>query len=372
MKVATLLFAVLSISLLHQAHAEKIKLGDDKFLNISLLIQPQFAAAQRAAPNGDVGTDLFLRRGRLILSGQYDPRISFVFITDQPNWGKNGDFSSTFIIQDALASFKVAPELTISAGFLLLPFLRNNIESAGSLNTVDFRTPVIRFLPTGRAFRDAGIELHGLVADDRIYYRVGMFNGTAGKAATMTTPAVNPRDAPRFTGMVRYNIMGKDDAYAVPGIYFATEPVISVGIGADLQSRAIGTTATPGSTRYLGLALDAFAEYPLDADNELVAEGAVIRYDQYAAGAVPDNAIAFYIQAGYRFDQLEPVASVEYFNGDLPGSGVTTYRVGLNYWLAKHTYNLKGELAIPRLEQVSGGPAVQNNVTGTLQAQLVF
>jgi hypothetical protein len=371
MKQVILTIAVLSISISTRAHAEKIQLGEDKFLNISLLIQSQFAAAQRAAPNGDVGTDLFLRRGRLILSGQYDPRISFVFITDQPNWGRNGDFSSTFIIQDALGSFKVAPELTISAGFLLLPFLRNNLESAGSLNTVDFRTPVIRF-PTARAFRDAGVEAHGLLADDRIYYRAGIFNGIAGKAATMTTEEINPRDAPRFTGMVRYNLMGKDDGYALPGIYFATSPVISVGFGADLQSHAIGTAATPGSTRYLGLALDAFVDYPFDADHELVAEGAIIRYDQYAAGAVPDNAIAFYAQAGYRFGLLEPVASVEYFNGDLPGSGATTYRVGLNYWLAKHTYNLKAELAIPRLEQVAGGPAVQNNLTGTLQAQLVF
>jgi hypothetical protein len=371
MKQVILTIAVLSISISTRAHAEKIQLGEDKFLNISLLIQPQFAAAQRAAPNGDVGTDLFLRRGRLILSGQYDPRISFVFITDQPNWGRNGDFSSTFIIQDALASFKVAPELTISAGFLLLPFLRNNLESAGSLNTVDFRTPVIRF-PTARAFRDAGVEARGLVADERIHYRVGIFNGIAGKAATMTTPEINPRDAPRFTGMVRYNLMGKDEGYAVPGIYFATSPVISVGFGADLQSHAIGPGPTPGSTRYLGLALDAFVDYPLDADHELVAEAAIIRYDQYAAVAGPDNAIAIYVQAGYRFGLLEPVASVEYFNGDLPGSGATTYRVGLNYWLAKHTYNVKAELALPRLEQVAGGPAVQNNLTGTLQAQLVF
>lgn len=371
MKQVFLTLGVLTILISTRAHAEKIQLGDDKFLNVSLLIQPQFVAAEGAAPNGDVGTDLFLRRGRLILSGQYDPRISFVFITDQPNWGRNGDFSSAFIIQDALASFKVAPELTISAGFLLLPFLRNNIVSAGALNTVDFRIPVIRF-PAGRAFRDAGVEVHGLLADERIYYRAGIFNGVAGRPATMTTPELNARDAPRFTGMVRYNIMGKDDAYAFPGIYFATSPVINVGIGADLQSHAIAPGPTPGSTRYLGLALDAFVEYPFDADNELIAEGAIIRYDQYAAAAGPDNAIAFYVQAGYRFGMVEPVASVEYFNGDLPGSGATTYRVGLNYWLAKHTYNVKAELAIPRNEQVAGAPAVQNNLAGTVQAQLVF
>lgn len=353
------------------ARAEKIKFSDDKFLNIGLLIQPQFATTQRGTPDGGFSTDLFLRRGRLILSGQIDPRLSFVFITDQANWGKNGDFSSAFIIQDALASYKVAPELVISAGFMLTPFLRNNIESAGALNTVDFRSPVIKF-PTGRAFRDPGVELKGLIADDKIYYRVGIFNGIAGKAGTATTSAVNTNDAPRFTGMVRYNVMGKDDAYAVPGITFGTAPVISVGVGFDVQSHALGSAATPGSTRYLAYAVDGFVDYPIDADNEVVAEGALIRYDQYGAGAVPDKAVALYLQAGYRYEQIEPVVAVEYFNGDLPGADVTTFRIGVNYWLAKHTYNLKAEIAIPRLEQVDGAPAVQNNVTGTLQAQLVF
>ncbi len=196
------------------ARAEKIKLGDDRFVNLGLLIQPQLVVAQRAAPNGDPGTDLFLRRGRLILSGQLDPRLSFVFITDQPNWAKGGDYSSTFLVQDALASFRVAPELTLSAGFMLVPFVRNNLTSAGALNTVDFRTAVIKF-PAGKAFRDAGVEARGLVLDDQLYYRVGVFNGVGGKAATATTPEVNPSDAPRFAGMIRYNLVGKDDGYAL-------------------------------------------------------------------------------------------------------------------------------------------------------------
>ncbi len=148
--------------------------------------------------------------------------------------------------------------------------------------------------------------------------------------------------------------------------------MISLGVGADVQAHGAGSSSTPGSTRYLAFAADAFVDYPLDADNELVGEAAVIRYDQYATAAGPDRAIAAYVQAGYRYEQIEPVIAVEYFNADAAGADVTTIRLGVNYWLAKHAYNLKAELAIPRLEQVEGAPAVHNNLTGTLQAQLVF
>jgi hypothetical protein len=367
---ARLSVIALMIALPSVAFADRIDLGDDRWINVGALIQPQFVLAQRGAPDGGVSSDMFLRRGRILLAGQFDSAISFVFDTDEPNWGKGGDYSSTFLIQDALASYTVAPGLTISAGFMLVPFLRNNIESANALNTVDFRTAVIRF-PTAHAFRDAGAELRGLLVGDRIYYRVGVFNGIAGRAATMTTEAVNATDAPRLTGMIRYNIKGKDDAYALPGIYFGTEPVISVGVGADLQNNAIGTVSTP-SPRYLAYAADAFVDIPFDANNELVAEGAAIRYDHYPAGMVPDTAFAFYAQAGYRIFAIEPVASVEYFNGRLPGSKITNYRFGIDYWVRKHTYNVKAELTIPRQEQVAGAAIVENNLTGILQAQLAF
>lgn len=366
---ATLALVMLGVLAPIGARAEKLKIDDDTFLNFGLMIQPQLLLAQDGAPNGNVSSDIFLRRGRVILSGQVDSKIGFVFITDHVNWGRNGDYGSPFIIQDALATYKLGPWLTIDAGFMLLPFLRNNYESASSLNTVDFRTPVIRF-PTARAFRDMGVGARGLLADGKVYYRAGVFNGVAGRAATMATPEQNRGDAPRLTGTVRYNLLGKEDGYAWPGIYFAKEPVASIGIGVDWQHRALGGDAT--ASRYLAYAVDGFLDYPLDEDNEIIAEGALIRYDHYAGVTPEDRALAWYLQAGYRYRQVEPVVTVEYFNGTGPGSRVVTFRVGVNAWVSKHAYNVKFELAIPRLEQVEGAPEVQNNLVGTVQAQAQF
>ena len=81
---------------------------------------------------------------------------------------------------------------------------------------------------------------------------------------------------------------------------------------------------------------------------------------------------AFYVEGGYRFMKVEPVAAVEYFKGDSQGSKIITYRAGLNFWITKHNYNLKAEVAIPDQEELADGTEPPNNIVGTLQAQVVL
>ena len=349
-----------------QAGAEKIVIDEDTFYTIGILAQPQLTFGENLTPDGGWNSDFLVRRGRIVLTGQVDSNIGFVLITDQPNWGKNGDYSAQFILQDALASYKFGPELTIDAGFMLLPFTRNNFLSAGALNTVDFRTPVIKF-PISRAFRDMGVEVRGLLANDAVYYRAGIFNGIASKAANPTgmppTPELNGSDVPRFTGTVRYNLSGKEDAYAFSGIYFAKEPVISFGVGVDYQTEAYGP-----DTKHLGLNADVFLEYPIDADNEIVASAAFLHYPQYSAA--DKSASALYLEAGYRFGFIEPLVIVESFM-DEDDPRLTTVRAGVNFWVTQHKYNVKAELAIPLNEDPPGGSA-NNDLSATIQTQVVF
>ncbi|HWM85818.1 MAG TPA: porin [Kofleriaceae bacterium] len=351
-----------------EARAEKITVDDDTFFNIGVLIQPQFTATEDASPDGDWGTDFFLRRGRLLLTGQFDPHISFIFVTDQANFGKNGDFTTQFIVQDAVAAYKVGPAFQISAGFMLLPFIRNGFTSASQLSTIDYRAGVIKFPATGRAFRDMGVEVRGLVAQDRVYYRAGVFSGING-SVTDTGDEINPGDVPRLTGTVRFNILGKDEGYAPPALSFGTTPLCSVGVALDWQKDAFGDT---DSSRYLAMAADIFVDFPMPGDQEFTAQAAIIRYDSYAQAGVVDEANAFFVEGGYRFMQFEPVFAVEWFNGDAPGTGLTTYRAGLNYFITKHTYNLKAELAIPDPEELEDGTDPPSNMVATVQAQVSF
>jgi len=354
------------------ARAEKLVIDDDTFLNIGALLQPQVVFGENQTPNGGWNSDFLLRRGRIVLSGQVDSHIGFVLITDMPNWGKGGAYDQQFLIQDGLASYKFGPELTIDAGFMLLPFVRNNYVSAGALNTVDFHTLTIKF-PISKAFRDMGVEARGLLLEDKIYYRAGIFNGIASKPAVAdpATPAINDADAPRLTGNVRYNIAGKEDAYAFPGIYFTKEPIINIGIGVDWQHEAYGP-----DSQHLGLNADLFVDYPLDASNELIASAAFLHYEDALIGAVAgtahEAANGFYVEAGFRLDTIEPVVSLESYDGD------TTLRqsqvkAGLNWWVTQHRYNVKAEITIPFNEDPPApAPAAVNNKVVTLQTQMVF
>jgi hypothetical protein len=358
------------------ARAEKFVIDDDTFLNIGLLLQPQVTFGENGTPNRGWNSDFLLRRGRIVLSGQVDSHIGFVLITDMPSWGKGGEYNQPFIIQDALASYKFGPELTIDAGFMLLPFVRNNYVSAGGLNTVDFHSLTIKF-PTGRAFRDMGVEARGLLLDDKIYYRAGIFQGIASKAAVTDpaapVPAINDADAPRVTANVRYNIAGKEDAYAFPGIYFAKDPVINVGVGVDWQHESYG----PGS-QHLGLSADVFVEYPTAVDQELVAAAAFMHYEDApilvggVAGIGHEAANAYYVEAGYRVDVIEPVVSLESFDGDKT-LRLSQVKAGVNWWVTQHRYNIKAEISLPFNEE-STPPAtpVKNDKVVTLQTQMVF
>jgi hypothetical protein len=350
------------------ARAEKLVIDDDTFVNIGVLVQPQLLFTQDAAPAGGWTSDIFLRRGRIILSGQVDSHIGFVLVTDQPNWGKNGEYGATMLIQDAVASYKFGPGLTVDAGFMLLPFLRNNYVSAGALHTIDFHANVIKF-PISKAFRDMGIVVRGLLADDRIYYRAGIFNGIASRAGDPTTtpptPELNGSDSPRFTGTVRFNVAGKEDAYALPGIYFAAAPIISVGVGLDYQNEAYGV-----DSKHLGFNVDAHMEYPLGADNELIASAAFLRYADYGAGVAHEEGDAFFLEAGFRYQVIEPILSYEWFDGENT-LRQSTLRAGLNWWIQQHKYNLKAEVAFPSNEDPPGGSAA-NDVVATVQMQASF
>jgi hypothetical protein len=178
------------------------------------------------------------------------------------------------------------------------------------------------------------------------------------------TPELNGDDAPRLTGTVRYNIAGKEDAYAFSGIYFAKAPVISVGVGADWQNEAFGK-----DTKYFGVNGDVFVDYPLDADNEIVASAAFIHYGDQLTGAVRESANAYYVEAGYRFQMIEPVVTFETFDGK-NSPRLSTIRAGVNWWITQHRYNLKAEIALPSNEE--GAPAAADNKVITLQTQVVF
>jgi hypothetical protein len=350
------------------AHAAKIVIDENTNVTLSALLQPQAAVAQDAAPDGTAGTDFFLRRARLIVGGQLGKVVSFFVDTEQANLGKDGNWETSVFVQDAFLSLTPTDFLAIDAGMMLIPFTRHDLQSAASLNGIDYHSKLIQFTAgSNKVWRDAGVQVRADVASGIVQLRGGVFNGIEGtKDDTMTmTPGRNKSDLPRVAGHARYNILGgPEKVFFYPGIAFSDHPMLSVGVGADWQKDAVmnGTD----NVDHLGLAADVFLEYPTVTDQEIVFQASGFKYDDGAG--VATTGVGFFSEAGYRVGWIEPIAAIEHFDGDaaMNGGDFNGYHLGAAAFIDKHKTNVKLDLAIT---QTAGG---KNIGSGTLQAQLYF
>jgi hypothetical protein len=346
------------------AHAVKVPLGENAALNVSVLAQPWAQVSTGAAPTGGASTDFFLRRIRLLIFGNVTDRLSFFVDTDQPNLGRDGNWTPAFFIQDAFLSVKLAEGHWLDAGMILLPFTHHSLQGAVALNTVDYHSALIR--PTrglGPAWRDAGVQARGFVGP--LHYRVGVFNGVEGQTARENQPALNIDDVPRAVGHVRYNVLGREEGFFLQGIYFDNQPRLSVGVGADYQPRAVVSGAMAQDA--LAVGADLFLEYPLGADQALVFQTNAFRYWQGAENT--NSGFGLFGEVGYLFGPWEPVLSAEYYNAEVRTSDFFALRPGVNFWFDKHLFNFKAEVALVRQGLLAQAPT---QLVGTAQLQLFY
>ncbi len=340
-------FRVLAVALLlgasQPALAVNVFTRDEVSLNVGVLLHPQLQLTANGAPNGSYpGTDVYLRRLRLLVYGNATQRISFFLMTDSPNFGKGGNYDTSLYVQDAFVSFQLIDGLWVDGGLLLLPFSRHGMQGATALNSVDYHSGVIRY-PTGsqKVWRDGGVQLRGAFLDKRLTFRAGAFRGSrpGTDARTPELPPLNPEGAPRLAGTVRYALLGTDDGLFLSGLYFAERPVVSVGVSAVYQSKSV--YGPHGVTDHLGLSADVFAEVPIAADQELIFQGAYYHYRQGTGSAETGHGLL--TELGYRYQWLEPVVGYDWFNGDARTADLRAFKAGLNFWIQKHTFNVKAE-----------------------------
>ncbi len=354
--------------------------ANDRSLSVGVLLQTQATFTAKGAPNGDLSTDFFLRRVRMYAAGQIAKGLTFFLQIDQPNLDKGGDFSGPPFFRDAVMSYEVVRELSIDAGLILEPFTHNSLEGAGSLHTIDYRNGGLLYPATeGRLFSDTGVQLRGLVIGDRLHYRVVAFEGARGPAEAGVMPGatgvvpVNEKGIPRFMGMLRLNLLGVEDKFFFQGVYFTDHPLLSIGVGADYQPHALRVGAAPNQSpnvfNYSAFNADVFLEYPLPGDMEIIANAAVVKWNQ-GTGSIQTGTSVFG-EAGFRIGIIEPIIAGDYFKAE---NNVRTFwdiRPELNLWFRKNNANVKAEFAYVKDERPSGGAATISKI-GTIQGQVYF
>ncbi|MFO7870030.1 MAG: porin [Kiritimatiellia bacterium] len=222
----------------------KWELEGESWMKVSFLGQVHCSYAENADPEADV----YLRRGRLIISGGVTDGVRFFVETDNDNAGKAGSGSSSTDIQDAFVDLRLGPadhwtgDHWLEAGLILLPFSFENRSSAASLLGIDYNASTIKFV-NHFVWRDYGIELHGNFGP-RVSYCGGVFDGYDDADGIKS-----PNAEPRCTGHLAVNLVGEaETGWFYSQSRLSDDSYLSVGVGGDIQDSATLTETAEGAT----------------------------------------------------------------------------------------------------------------------------
>src|SRR6202022_3847903 len=106
-----------------------VKVNDNVFFRFGIQLQA-WADEQQDAVTKGYAQNLFIRRGRFLVTGQVAPNVTFFFQTDNPNVGKVPKaLGSGFLLQDFWAQWKINDAFMLSGGEFLVPLSRIELTS---------------------------------------------------------------------------------------------------------------------------------------------------------------------------------------------------------------------------------------------------
>jgi len=329
--------------------AFKIEAPNGSSLKLGVLLQPQFQAL------GDVTRDsmalnMFVRRTRILVGGSLFGSVEYFLDTDYPNLflanNVAGNPAATpptadtsvkntpgMNVQDAFVTYKaVGDAFKIDAGYMLPPLAHNAVQGAGTLYSWDYFTYSFQHSnafgttsnPVGR---DAGLQLRGLVIDNHLEYRVGLFQGLRDG---QTPTEVGANNMFRATGRVQVNILDAETGFFYAGSYLGSKTVLSLGGSFDIQDD------------YKYFAGDIFADLPVGG-NVITAQLNVAHWDGGDFLALVKQT-AVMAEAGFHISDLHlaPIVRFEKLlvDPDAPADQ-TRFALGLAYFPSGHNINLK-------------------------------
>jgi hypothetical protein len=314
-------------------------------IKFGFLLQPQYSAVGSATLSG-VSQNLFIRRTRILVGGTLFGTVEYFFDTDYPNLflannvpGENGAPNTSvkgtpgMNIQDAFATFKaVGDMLKVDAGYMLPPMSHNAVQGAGTLYGWDYFAYSFQH---GNVFnssanpvgRDAGVELRGLVLDQHLEYRAGLFQGLRNAE---TATEVGSRNAFRYTGRLQVNLLDAETGFFYAGTYLGKKKVASIGGSVDFQ----------GKYRYYDA--DAIVDMPA-GPGVVTAQLNVAHWNGGTFIPTLLSQTAIMGEAGYLIDavHLSPIVRVEHLEGSGTLRNQNRYAGGLAFWPYGHNSNLK-------------------------------
>ncbi len=316
----------------------KWDISEDSWMKLSLVLQPHASYTKDA----ETETDFYLRRARIVLTGQVMDGVKVFAETDSSNMGRSGS-KNEFKLQDAFIDFQLAgSDHWIKTGLILLPFSYENKSSAASLLGVDYNVEAVKLVNTF-VWRDYGAELHGSFVD-KVEYSLGVFDGY-----DVSGGPKNPDAELRFTGHVGVNLLGEAcTAWFYPQNDLGKANFLRLGAGFDMQNKATRTIIAPAEGDEEGVektmiqdneawVADFQSGFGISEMCDILINGAYYQWDNKAF----DGNTAF-VETGMLY-QKKIMPTFKYSLQDADGADtVSDYTIGLDYFLKGH--NVRGGL----------------------------
>ena len=359
---AAVVVALLAVAAPASAQAI-IKVNDNVNFRFGMLLQGWADWQELSGATGATAgwqQNLFIRRARILFSGNIAKNVSFFLDTENTNLGKNPknttgtQLGTGFQLLDFYGEWKIATEFQLQGGLILIPLCRNCNESAASQLTLDYGS--FSFLENGPTQstigRDTGFQVKGYLASGRLGYRLGAYQGVRQTGS---------HNSFRFTGRLDYNFLDLEQTQFYPGTYLAAKKVFALG----------GSYDTQGD--YRAFAFDAFLNLPVGKD-ALTFEADYINYDGGSTFTTLYKQNTFLIQGGWYFGGPKVMPFLRYetqsFNEDIRKVGNSrNMQLGLTWYPYGQNYKITGAWT---RRQKPDDPKTATTSEFTLQMQVFY
>ncbi|MDR2561557.1 MAG: OprO/OprP family phosphate-selective porin [Holophagales bacterium] len=334
-------------SLFLSAQAPATIEGKESTLKIGFMAQPSFEAVESSNSKLEgTSQNLFLRRMRLMLSGNIGTDFEYFIITDDATLGKGvADGTKTnggFVIQDAVLTYKFTEKIKLDAGLIIVPLSHISTQAATNLHSWDFGTYAFsQSSPMGSSTnRDGGMQVRGVVGKTHgnLEFRLGVFQGKRAaqvSATEETLGKVNARNSFRLAGRAQWNFFDAEGGLFLGGSYLGAKKVLSIGVGHDRQED------------YSATAVDVYMDMPIGS-NGIMGQFDYVIMDGGKWLPTLRKQTTNFAELGYRIGalKLSPMVRYESRKMDIPladASSCDETRVGagLAWWFKGHQNNLK-------------------------------
>ncbi|MEM8960481.1 MAG: porin [Acidobacteriota bacterium] len=315
-----------------------------------------FLAVMRAESeelgNDETADNLFFRRLRLMFGGKLAEKWTFFFETDSPNLGRSdadgNKVAEDIFIQDFFVTYTHTQALKLDFGLILIPTSRNSTQSAATHLASDYGPfSFLNSAPTNsRIGRDYGVQARGSLADNRVEYRLGVYDGNRGEDASAPL---------RYAGRLMYHVFDTETGMYYTGNSLGTKRFLSFGVSFDSEDD------------YIAIGGDVFYDQPVGDDGSaFTLQADYIRYDggDFFPSLPTQDTMLF--EAGYYFGTSRWQPWVQYAERDFEDDALADEErlfVGINYRIKAH--NRLVRLAYGQLSK--DGEGDRNVIQLTLQ-----